>query len=128
MLPGASPAYQPLVCHPPSTNNVWPVTKSEAGLARKMAAPTISEGWANRPSLIRPSKRFARAGFRCMFRSVFSLSVVVGAMALMRMPTGPHSVARAAVMYDTAAFASPYMLLPVSVLADQVELILMIFP
>ena len=44
-------------CQPPSTKSVWPVMKSEAGLARKMAAPTRSEGSAKRPSLILLSRR-----------------------------------------------------------------------
>ena len=79
------PRYPP-ACQPPSTNRVWPVTKSEAGLARNRAAPTRSEGSANRPSTMRLRNRSARASFSRMIWLVFSVSVVVGAMALTRTP------------------------------------------
>src|SRR6266436_1700051 len=102
--------------------------KSEAGLARKRAAPTRSEGSAKRPSLIRLRNRSARCSFSRNARLVLSVRVAVGAMAFMRTPSGAHSVERAAVRYDTPALASPYTLLPISVLVDQVELRLMIFP
>src|SRR5207237_5054072 len=35
---------------PPSTTKTWPVTYAEASDARKSAAPTMSAGWACRPS------------------------------------------------------------------------------
>src|ERR1700693_1540344 len=102
--------------------------KSEAGLARKRAAPTKSEGSANRPSLILLNNLCARASFSRNERLVLSVSVEVGAIALTRTPRGAHSVESAAVRYDTPALAAPYTLLPMSVLADQVELKLMILP
>ena len=37
---------QPAACQPPSTNSVWPVTKSEASLARNNAGPMRSAGSA----------------------------------------------------------------------------------
>src|ERR1700730_3674942 len=84
-------------CQPPSTNRVWPLIKSEAGLARKSAAPTKSEGTAKRPSFIRLRNRSPRASFSRNVRLVLSVSVAVGAMAFTRTPKGAHSVERAAV-------------------------------
>src|SRR3979490_338934 len=100
--------------------------KSEAGLARKRAAPTRSEGSAKRPSLIRLRNRPARAGFSRKTRLVLSVSVEVGRTALTRTHKGADSVDSAAVRWETPALAIPYTLLPSSVLADQVELRLMI--
>ena len=84
-------------CQPPSTKSVWPVMKSEAGLARNTAAPTKSKGSANLPSLMRLSSLSARASFSRNERLVLSVSVEVGAIALTRTPKGAHSVESAAV-------------------------------
>ena len=74
------------------------------------------------------SRCAALSGVFCSERSVASVIVVVGASALTRMPSGAHSVESAAVRRETAPFAAEYTDFPASVLADQVELMLMIFP
>src|SRR6267142_1868057 len=43
----------PITEKPPSRGMPWPVTKSDAGLARKMAMPRISSGFPQRPAGVR---------------------------------------------------------------------------
>ena len=59
---------------PPSTGKATPVTKSEAGAARNIAAPARSCGSPHRPTGVRALTLSSRPGrsFRaCMARSVF---------------------------------------------------------
>lgn len=50
--------------HPPSTGRITPWIKSEAGDAKKTAAPAISSGFPHRPAGIRPMMDWDRSGSR----------------------------------------------------------------
>ena len=83
--------FHPFATQPPSTNIICPVTKSEAALARYIAAQIKSSGVAKRPNgillriifKISPCKRLSRLG----------VLTAVGAITLILIPFCAHSTA-----------------------------------
>src|ERR1035437_9287655 len=92
----------PFARNPPSTGIVWPVTKEDASLARKIAHPTSSSTLPTRPIGVRAIIEEMRAGISSAL--VFSgVRNTPGAIAFTRTPCVAHSQARLLVSMCTPA-------------------------
>src|SRR6202011_3144287 len=70
-----------LAVMPPSTYSTWPVTKSAAGETKNVTGPTMSRGWATRPSGMRASSSPRNTGSSRYWRTRV-VSTNVGATPL----------------------------------------------
>src|SRR5260370_41742580 len=99
--------FTPLARNPPSTTRISPVTKAEASLARKIADPTSSTVFPNRPIGVRISSSLPRS----LSSSSFWFSAVrktPGAIAFTVTPCELHSTASDFVSAPTAALLAAY--------------------
>jgi hypothetical protein len=74
---------------PPSTRSSVPVTKEARSLSSQAAASAISSGAAPRRSGVSAVSRSCSPGDSASQARIISVSVLPGAIALTRMPSGP---------------------------------------
>ena len=84
-----------------------PVTKSQAGLARKTAMPAMSSGVAQRPAGVRASTRSCRPGTRARALLVSSVSIQPGRIALTWMLSVAQARASALVSWTMPPLLAP---------------------
>src|SRR4051794_14113591 len=89
---------------PPSTGTFTPVMNRDAGEHKKYAASARSVGTAARPIGTLATASSNASGFR----AVSGVSVMPGATALTRMPSGASSMAATRTAWFTAAFVAEY--------------------
>src|SRR5271156_7195639 len=103
-----SSRYQPAAASaPPSAWTTVPVTHPASSLARKMTQPALSAGRPKRPSGIQRGMLWRCDSWIIRSSGTCAESVVSGATAFTRIPSGPSSSARLMVKPVTAALNAP---------------------
>src|SRR5207244_13252626 len=113
---------------PPSTGMAVPVTKSEAGAARKTAMPAMSSNSPQRPAGVRLSTESFRPGIWRRAFWVSSVSIQPGSTALTWMLSRAHAAASDLVSWTIPPLLAEYAATNAVPKIDIIDPMLMILP